>query len=230
MTTMQTEALLTRAAHDLIQPWTEVITRDSGKWEATEPLDPLLTTLDELVASNGGAGTTGALSSTRNLVNLGAFKLREKIHKYARKWEHATGVKIGRKLPLRASIQHAVTRAELLYSSGQMTEAFYMQIVSDCERWKREIQDLIDPPRVKEISAPCPRCEVAFVTSENEEKDEIREPALTINYRSGSREPANARCGYCGAQWTGAEELKILAGLVGADTDYDTLREMGMGE
>lgn len=226
-----TEGLLTRAAHDLIAPWNEIITRDSGKWEATDPLDPLLVTLDELVASNSGAGIGGSLSSTRNLVNMSAFKLREKIHEYANRWEPATGVKISRKLPLRASIQHAVTRAELLYQSGQMLEEHYSLMISDCDRWKREIHDLIDPPRVKEISAPCPRCETAFVLSQNEDDGgDIREPALTISYRSGSRAPANARCGYCGAQWTGEDELKILAGLVGANTDYDTLREMGLGE
>ena len=227
MTTLQAEALLTRAAHDLIHPWTEVITRDNGKWEATKPLDPLLTTLDELVASNGGAGTRGALAFTRNLVNLAAFRLREKITKYAREWEPATGVKIGSRLPLRAYIQHATTRAELLYQSGQLTEEFYTRITNDCERWKRDIQELIDPPREKEIHGTCPRCEIAFILTDAD-GDDVKAPALTIKYRQ--RQEPYASCGYCGALWQGGKELLQLAGLVGANTDYDTLKEMGMGE
>lgn len=222
-----TDALLTRAAHELIYPWTEVITRDSGKWEATEPLDPLLVTLDELVASNGGAGTRGALSSTRNLLNLAAFKLRDKIRHYATEWETPTGVKISRKLPLRASIQNAVTRAELLYQSGQMTEQHYSLMTTDCERWKHEINDLIDPAREKEINGTCPRCEIAYVTHDID-GDEVKSPALSIKYRQ--RQEPYAACAYCGATWQGDRELIQLAGLVGANTDYDTLKAMGVNE
>lgn len=224
-----TEALLTTAAHDLINPWTEVITRDSGKWEATDPLDPLLTTLDGLVASNGGAGMKGALSHARNLVNMQAFKLREEIRQQADAWSPATGVRVGIKLPLRASIQHVITRAELLYGSAQLTEAMYTTILDSCEQWKNAIHELIDPSRVKEISAPCPRCEVAFVLTEVDGED-VREPSLTIRYRTGDREQPQARCGYCGARWTGDQELLQLAGIIGANTDYDTLKAMGLGE
>lgn len=224
-----TDALLTQAAHDLINPWTEVITRDSGKWEATDPLDPLLTTLDELVASNGGAGMNGALSHARNLINMQAFKLREQIRERANEWAPATGVKVGTRLPLRASIQHVVTRAELLYGGAQLREDTYTAIIDDCSQWKHSIHELIDPARMKELDAPCPRCEVAFILTEIDGED-VREPTLTVKYRIGAREQPQARCGYCGARWTGEQELKQLAGIIGAKSDYDTLREMGASE
>lgn len=228
MTTLKAEALLTRAAHDLTHQWTEVITRDSGKWEATEPLDPLLTTLDELVASNAGGQAAGAtLTHSRNLVNLRAFQLRETIREQARTWETATNTKIGRNT--RAAIQNMIIRAELLYQSNQLTEHTYTDMTEWCERTKHHIMELIDPPRVKEIHGLCPRCEAAFFYTLIDGED-VKTPALTVKYRARNNDAPYAECGACGNTWMGERELLQLAGLVGANTDYDTLKEMGVGE
>lgn len=196
MTTLQAEALLTRAAHDLTHTWNDPYTDDEGHMHALER-DPWLKLLHDRIGSDIG-GTTGGASTkhSRNLIDTKALDLENRIRNEANDLVNPVGITVGRNV--RAGIDNMVTRAELLYQRHNMTEELYTALIDACHKWQRLIQSMLEPEETIPLPGTCPDCERAFKYTFDEDGQEIRSHAL--RRADGDLE---AWCEVCGQQWIG---------------------------
>ena len=82
--------------------------------------------------------------------------------------------------------------------------------------WCESIQHLIDPERVKHISAPCPQCDTAIVWRKDSAGETVRQPALKVVTETG------CTCQACGTHW-GPEYYLHLCRLLGFETPIGVL-------
>ena len=89
-------------------------------------------------------------------------------------------------------------------------------IVRTVDGWCESIQHLIDPERVKHISAPCPQCDTAIVWRKDSAGETVRQPALKVVTETG------CTCQACGTHW-GPEYYLHLCRLLGFETPIGVL-------
>lgn len=87
--------------------------------------------------------------------------------------------------------------------------------------WQAQIEELIDPPHVKEITGECQACGVASYVDD----DDVSHPmVLFAKVKPGYA--VTVECRVCGKIWIGDDQLRELATAVGAEIDFVALREL----
>lgn len=212
---------LVDACQALTEPWAEILPPDDdrGQWGAVSH-KPRLSMLADLLGSNMGRTTSGgALASERNLINSAAFDLWQRIDTGAREALHLMG-----RVPHRdllAAVRQLGIEGDALRSSNGMTEISHSRLTGKVEKWRADIENLLDPPTKKEIQAACPGCDESRVyTAEGETW------ALVAYYWHG-KDPA-ADCLACGRHWQGERALLELGYSIQANVDHDELRALGV--
>ena len=209
---------MTIAVDRLTKPWTDVHTVE-GEYKAVD-YDPLLDMLRVAISSSVGrtdAGRSGA--DTRNVLNLNAFTVWERIDGQARAWLkdlHTAAPK---------DLKDAVTKLHVhvrnLWASHQINEPDYIRLGDMAKRWADDIWAIFDPPVTKEIIGACPECgEANHFGPEGE-----RSAAITAYYWKGV--PPTAKCQRCQQEWAGRTQLVQLAYRIGARVDEEALHELG---
>lgn len=213
---------LTAAVHELTKPWNEILTPDTtGDGYTVIEHEPRIHMLRNLIASNAGGTTSGrSLASTRNLVNIPAFDLWQRIDEQTRSALLEAGKKPRRDLA--DALDQLGTDGDALRATNDMTEQHHARLTGRVARWKDEIDNMFDPPTRKEIKAACPVCDVKRVATDDGETWAI------FAYYWRDQEPA-ARCQACGKHWQGERDLLELGFSIGANVDHDELRAMGIG-
>jgi hypothetical protein len=90
--------------------------------------------------------------------------------------------------------------------------------------WVTSIDNLFDPLHEKELIADCPMPECGQRYTKDEHGD--LKASLIVYYRQDSQ--PEAKCRSCGTVWDGPRMLLTLGYSIGATTDEDALREMGV--
>lgn len=79
--------------------------------------------------------------------------------------------------------------------------------------WVAAIEDYLNPPRLAEISAPCPTCEVENIYR-HQDGEEVRTTALSFVRDRQTGETLRAECRACGVQWQ-PSQFEFLANMIG---------------
>lgn len=212
---------LLEAVNELIKPWNEILPPDEDRdGYRVIPHDPRIQMLRERIGSDTGGSTSGgSLASQRNLIDVSAFDLWQRIDEQTR--SHLNEIGKTPKRELIDALDQLGHAGDTLRATNDMTENHYERVIARVQKWKAEIEDLFDPPRTPTITGPCPECEAERVSTGDGETT-----ALYAYYWEG-HEPA-ASCRACGKSWQGPLELLKLGFSLRANVDEDALREMGV--
>lgn len=105
-------------------------------------------------------------------------------------------------------------------------ERFEYTAYNLAKRWVQRVDDFFDPPRTREVKAPCPACSTRYVFR-MKDGEVIQSPALNIRIDRETGVSIDARCSHCGSEWPRAK-FELLAKMVGAnpvpELADDTLR------
>lgn len=91
--------------------------------------------------------------------------------------------------------------------------------------WQSQVEELIDPPHIKEIEGECqnPECGLSAYV---DDADVLHPMVLFAKVKPGYA--VTVECRVCGAIWAGDEQLRDLASAVGAEIDFVALRELAV--
>lgn len=137
------------------------------------PVQPLYLQLYDAVGSGrtGAAQDMGLATTGSNPIWLNAFVILDEIDTAVEVWQPIhTGAPatVGR---LRAMLA-ARYRPQDVRGLEQKTDAFRV--------WKRQIEELFNPPRKWHIAKPCPNCRTATVYRKDSAGETVRQPALSL--------------------------------------------------
>lgn len=205
----------------LTEPWNEILTPDTtGDGYVVIDHEPRLNMLRGMIGSNSGGTTAGgSLASTRNLVNVPALDLWQRIDEQTRASLEQHGTRPKRELI--EAVDQLGQVADTLRNTNAMTEQEHSRLIRRVEGWRAQIENLYDPPTRKEIRGTCPNCGTDRVQTPNGETT-----AIYAYYWRG-QEPA-AECQACPKTWQGERALLELGFSIHANVDHDELRAMGV--
>lgn len=92
------------------------------------------------------------------------------------------------------------------------------QLTRNVESWCVEIRSLLDPDRVRRISAPCPACGASHVYRQNSAGEDVRQPALQLVGNQG------CTCLACRHTWLPQHYL-LLSRVLGFDAPEGVVPE-----
>jgi hypothetical protein len=169
--------------------------------------EPLLEQLRQAIASNvGEKSAQGGQTSTRSLIDVGAFTLYEEIDGVARGWVLEVGGRAGRNF----SALDVLRAWFVLYSVRERLDI--EERISRLRGWAARIGDLLSPPTKQELRRPCPSCSKSWaVLGRGEETQRVS--ALEYTIRDGL-EACYVECRSCGSRWSGAYQLRALRVLI----------------
>jgi len=220
-TTMQREQT---ALDELTKPWNDVLSpkeSGTGHYMAID-YPPLLDMLREAVGSSLGKTQSGkSPDAERSILNLQAFSLWEHIDGTTRTWLRELST-MRPEPELKAALIQLGGLLQALHASNQIKEQRWLHIIAQFPRWRRQVWEMFDPPRVKELTGECPNCnETAYYAL-----DGARSTALIAYYWKGLT--PEAKCQRCGEHWTGETQLLSLGRVLKATIDEVALKEMGV--
>lgn len=167
---------------------------------ANHPVPPLLEQLRDSVGHSGGSSRSSGRTSLP--LNPDAFDALRRIeldaaelHRHAMSQDSIT---------VDARIRAIVAIAGRWTSPGMVAAA-----ADHLRRFVKEIENVLNPPRRYEITAPCPACGVRTVWRE-QDGEQVRVPALTVDAAIG------CTCLNCRHVW-GPGQLEHLALVIGCD-------------
>ncbi len=184
---------------------------DGTEYECTALLEQLREALTSSLGAGGGGG-----SGDGGLINVAAFTLWENIDGVARSWlrefqtEH-TG-------ELTSVIQRLPTTIQAAHANGHIDDDLRERLDAMFGQWVAMIEDLFDPPRVKELLAPCPKCGERY-----HDDGDTRRAAVIIPVKAGRA--IVAECRSCGGMWGTEADLIALAAGMGIEVNFVALRE-----
>lgn len=185
---------------DLTLPRNVKIETDDGHTWATE--DALLVQLREAVSStlNSGSGAGGS-PSTRNVLDGDALHKAAIITSAIGAWCRIAGAEVTRDAVTDLRAWHAA------FIGRNEPEEFYIR---QMRAWAGQIRAMTNPPKVIEITAPCPVCgEGSYV---NDLGERITNP-LALTYRPDSDhmwKNSRVMCRACEAVWVGGDAMEEL--------------------
>lgn len=185
---------------DLTLPRNVKIETDDGHTWATE--DALLVQLREAVSSslNSGSGSGGS-PSTRNVLDGDALYKAAIITSQIGDWCRIIGAAITRDAVIDLRAWHAA------FIGRNEPEEFYIR---QMRAWASQIRAMTNPPKVIEITAPCPVCgQGSYV---NDMGERITNP-LALTYRPDSDhmwKNSKVLCRACDAVWVGGDAMEEL--------------------
>lgn len=189
------------AVKELTEPVIEHIrqTDDDGRYLRTHTVEhaPLLTQLEEAITSAIGSGGGGG-SATGNVLNGEALMRAMMVRSELGDWCRLVGVR-----PSRDNIASLIAWANVFTFTGR-DEGYYL---GKLHGWAQMIRNLIDPPKRRELTKPCPVCKAtSYVNGDGDTMPnplvfEYRETDLTGTVRAVCR---NADCGI---EWVGPEAV-----------------------
>lgn len=175
----------------------------------------LLEQLREALTSSLGAGGGGG-SGDGGLINVAAFTLWENIDGVARAWAQELGT--DHRGDLNEIMQRLPTTIQAAHANEHIDDELRERLDAMFAQWVAMIEDLFDPPRVKELTAPCPKCGERY-----DEDGDTRRAAVVIPVKPGRAIVAECRC--CGGMWGTESDLIALAAGMGIEVDFIALRE-----
>lgn len=178
--------------------------------------DALLDLLADAVASNLGGHGSGRPARERVPVDFAALALLERISDTVRAWVGSLGGKAGRDVGPSSLLRSWY----VLYMSAPRPVGEGDRFAASVEGWRSQVEGILDPPTVLEITAPCPGCgeSWAFDPSTGD-----RVVALVASMRE-SLDDASVQCRFCVRVWAGRYGARLVRRLI---DEAEELRNAG---
>jgi len=187
------------AVDDLTLPRNVKVPTDDGHTWATE--DALLVQLTEAISSSirSGSGSGGA-AWQRNVIDGDALYRASLITSTIGDWCRMAGAAVNRD-PL------ADLRAWYVAHTAHPDHAdeFY---TGQLRGWAAQIRVMVNPPKLVEITAPCPVCGQGEYVNDMGER--IRNPLALIYRPDADNTGARVMCRACDAVWSGVPAMEEL--------------------
>lgn len=194
---------------------THTVHLDGAEYEC----EPLLEQLRAAIGSSMGAGGGGGRGNG-GLLDYGAFTLWEHIDGIVRGWLQSFGADHrGDLLDVMQALPHTV-QAQL--ANGTIDDDLRERLDAMYAQWVVQIEDHFDPPRQKELTAPCPECGERWHVD-----GDTQRAAVVIPVKQGRAIIAECRC--CDTLWATETELVALADGMGIEVDFVALRDLTTG-
>lgn len=169
----------------------------AGQQVVTVVSDALLVQLEAAIRGTIGIGGSGSLPSERNMLDSDALHRFAVISSTIRDW--ATS--------LRASTHPGDSAATLrawyvAFRAVERNDAVVRFHLKKLLSWVGQIEAKLDPPRVRDLPDPCPKCEATDWFNPVDKLRYLR--PLRIEYRPTGPDmiqEARARCQSCGEGW-----------------------------
>lgn len=194
------------AVEKLTRPWSDVLSpwETDGNGYVTVDYQPLLTMLDDACRANtGNRGGSGADPAERSLLDLQAFTLREHIDGTVRAWiSHLSKGRAEKELIPAVGQLAGLLQAH--HAARSITDSDYERLTAFFDRWCGRIWEIVDPPNMRKVQKPCPRCSVEWMPV-----DDTYKRAVWIEYRDKLAD-ATAACRSCGAAWTSLVAMREI--------------------
>jgi hypothetical protein len=166
-------------------------------------LDELIDSVASSTASSFGGGGGGGQSHTRIPLNVAAVDLTARwVRDMTTMMDHFTD----RRNP-RVDIRESFRRLMLVATNHEAAEQM-MAVAFDLGEFRRQVEAVLNPPRRVELRVACPECELPAA-----------EYPFTVTLGT---ELLVARCKGCSASWVGEKQLRLLAGDVLDDKNFDS--------
>jgi hypothetical protein len=169
--------------------------------------DPSL--LEQLAARVGSSlpPSAGSRTSSRALVpiDVGALTLLEEIDGMVRSWLLDFGARPGRLV----STGEALRSWFVFFQAGQREPEVVSRHEGRVWGWVQQIEDVVDPPTVEEVTRPCPSCGVRR-TVQGSGEDAVSVSALRAVWRASGAAASFAECRACGRKWLGLSGMRAL--------------------
>lgn len=213
---------LPESVHKLTERWVHVLTpREAGTYRPQE-FPPLLEMLQTIVVPSKNSRGGGGDAATRNVADVKALTLLMHIEDMLRAWLFEWSIPA---TSLRGDLLAFHERLEALWRTSSIAEREYLRLSRLPDRWAGQIWDLVEPPlQIVLRNATCPVCDRAKWVNENEETVDN----LLVTYRDGGEVQAECRWRNCPGLWVGERALRELGFHIGATTDEEQLKEMGV--
>lgn len=214
--------MLPEAVHKLTQPWVLVLSAKEAGEYTPQDFPPMLEMLKTMVAPSKNSRGGGGDAATRNVLDVKALDLLLGIEDVLRAWLWEWSA------PAKDLVSDALAfhdRLETLWRTAQIAERDYLRLSAYPVRWAAQIWDLVEPPlQIVLKESTCPICDRAKWVNENEEWVDN----LLVTYREGGEVQAECRWRNCPGLWVGSRALRELGFHVGATSDEEALKEMGV--
>lgn len=179
--------------------------------------EPLIKILRDMRYPSIGKGA-GSGGGEGHMLNTAAIDLYEHIDGVTRsaltEWRYDM---TGDLETVLQRMHDAIAVEQAAWMTPEDAERMYWRFV----QWQQQIEELIDPPHVKELEGACPECEAT-----HHEADGVLNIALIAKIKPGTA--VVPECRACGAIWAGEEQLKELGAAIGAEIDFVALRELSV--
>lgn len=184
---------------------------------------PLIQQLRQAITSSSTGHGGGSLPNQRNVLDADAMQKYDALERAILKAYKQRTAAAPYLMP-EMNLRQVYISISNLYRGGQISEDALLDELSTWTRWARTIDDKLNPPPTREITAECPMdgCGKRWATGRDGETIpaiivEYREPAdITQNTLSAS----TATCRACGEVWRGDRRLRELAiAIDAAQTD-----------
>ncbi|MFJ4166303.1 hypothetical protein ACIPY5_12170 [Microbacterium sp. NPDC089698] len=192
---------LLEAVEDLTSPRPVKVQTDDGHTWATE--DALLVQLADAVSSSlkSGSGSGGA-PWQRNVIDSDALYRAGIITSTIGDWCRMAGAAVTRDATTDLRSWHVAHTAH-----HDHADEFY---IAQMKTWATQIRAMVNPPKLVEITAPCPVCGQGEYVNDMGER--IRNP-LALVYRPDSDQMyfrAKVMCRSCETVWLGPDAMEEL--------------------
>jgi predicted RNA-binding Zn-ribbon protein involved in translation (DUF1610 family) len=111
--------------------------------------------------------------------------------------------------------QYVVTSPATTSAGAVFDERYEYTAYNLAKRWVQRVEDFFEPPRSREVKAPCPSCSERYVYR-LKDGEVIQSPAVNIRIDRETGVSIDARCSNCGNEWP-RSQFEVLAKLVGAN-------------
>lgn len=202
--------LLLDALDKLTKPQTVANWRGDDIVRRTDP--PLLDWLRDAIANSMGGSGGGKQARERTPMDVGAFTLYEDIDGRVRSWVNDLGGKPGKDL----TPTQILRSWYVLWNVGNPSERMVAAYAHILEGWVQAVNDILDPPKRIEITAPCPVCGQEWINvglklaDGSDDPNDLERVHVLIAVERESIHESFAMCRACDRVWTGTGEMRLL--------------------
>lgn len=173
---------------------------------------PLLDWLATAVANNIGGDGGGRPGRERTPIDIGALTLYEEIDGRIRSWLDELGARPGRDV----TATQALRTWYALWIGRTRLDGLDDTYRDILRRWESRIEDILDPPKRIEITAPCPACGTEWrniglklADGSDDPNDAERVRVLSAVERA-TLQDSFAVCVACERVWAGVTGMRAL--------------------
>lgn len=174
---------------------------------------PLLDWLATAVANNIGAGGgSGKPARERSPIDIAALTLHEMISERVQAWLVDLGARPGKNLTATENLRTWYR----LWIGGHHEHGYEKAFTAVLEGWEQRINDVLDPPKRIEITAPCPACgqewqNIGLKLEDGSDDPDDTERVRVLNaVERATLEESYALCTACGRVWEGVSQMRRL--------------------